>query len=245
MGAFFSGEWNGDPFILFGIGHIISLGIILLVNLGLFLFGKRMSERSRRIFRYSLAVVLIVDEIGWHAWNFSTGKWTIQTMLPLHLCSVLVFLSAYMLVRRSHAIYEFAYLLGIAGALQALLTPDAGMYGFPHFRAFQVMISHGAIITAAVYMTVVEGFRPTPASLKRVFIGSNLYMLFVGLVNWGIGSNYLFIAHKPETASLLDVLPPWPWYILFIEALGILFMLLLYLPFWVKDLSGRRQAAAY
>jgi hypothetical integral membrane protein (TIGR02206 family) len=245
MGAFFSGEWNGDPFILFGTGHLIGLGIVLLVNVGLFFFGKGMSDRTRRIFRYSLAALLIVDEIGWHAWNYSTGQWTIQTMLPLHLCSILVFLSAYMLVKRSYAVYEFAYLLGIAGALQALLTPDAGMYGFPHFRAFQVLISHGAIITAAVFMTVAEGFRPTPASLKRVFIGSNLYLLGVGFVNWAIGSNYLFIAHKPETASLLDVLPPWPWYILFIEGLGIAFMLLLYLPFWIKDLSGKRQAAAY
>jgi hypothetical integral membrane protein (TIGR02206 family) len=245
MDSFFSGNWTGQPFILFGPGHLAGLVIILLINLSFFKLWKDASENTRRSFRYGLAALLILDEAAWHAWNFSTGNWTLRTMLPLHLCSILVFLSAYMLVKRSYAIYEFAYLLGIAGALQALLTPDAGIYGFPHFRAFQVMISHGAIITAAVYMTVVEGFRPTPASLKRVFIGSNLYLLFVGLVNWAIGSNYLFIAHKPETASLLDVLPAWPWYILYIEGLGVAFMLLLYLPFWLKDLNIRRQAAAF
>jgi hypothetical integral membrane protein (TIGR02206 family) len=243
MHTFFSADWYGAPFILFGTGHLIAIGIVFLLNVSLF-FWKTPSERAKRNFRYGLAALLIIDEIGWHAWNYTTGQWTIQTMLPLHLCSVLVFLSAYMLVKRSYAIYEFAYLLGIAGALQALLTPDAGMYGFPHFRAFQVMISHGAIITAAVFMTVIEGFRPTLSSLKRVFIGSNLYMLFVGLVNWAIGSNYLFIAHKPETASLLDVLPAWPWYILFIQALGIFFMLLLYLPFWLKDRSRMRLAVS-
>jgi len=26
--------------------------------------------------------------------------------------------------------------MGIGGALQALLTPDLGLYGFPHFRFF-------------------------------------------------------------------------------------------------------------
>jgi hypothetical integral membrane protein (TIGR02206 family) len=243
MDSFFSGNWTGQSFILFGPGHLAGLVIILLINLSFFKLWRGASENTRRSFRYGLAALLILDEAAWHAWNFSTGNWTLRTMLPLHLCSILVFLSAYMLVKRSYAIYEFAYLLGIAGALQALLTPDAGVYGFPHFRAFQVLISHGAIITAAVYMTVVEGFRPTPASLKRVFIGSNLYLLFVGLVNWAIGSNYLFIAHKPETASLLDVLPAWPWYILYIEGLGLAFMLLLYLPFWLKDLNMRRAAA--
>ena len=59
----------------------------------------------------------------------------------------------------------------------------------------------------------------------------NAYALMVGLVNAFVGSNYLFVAHKPETASLLDVLPAWPWYILFMELIAAFFFLLLYLPF--------------
>lgn len=229
----FGKDWAGDPFILFGPGHLTALGIILLVNILLVYFGRRASGRG--LIRWSLAVLLLVDEAVWHLWNAVTGQWTLQTMLPLHLCSVFVYLSAYMLVTRNYRIYEFAYLLGIAGALQALLTPDAGKYGFPHLRAFQVMISHGAIITSAVYMTLVENFRPTWASVRRVLIGANLYMLVIFVLNLLIGSNYLFIAHKPETASLLDVLPPWPYYILIIELLGWAFCLLLYLPFMIRD----------
>jgi uncharacterized membrane protein YwaF len=66
-------------------------------------------------------------------------------------------------------------------------------------------------------------------------------MAAVGLVNWALSSNYLFIAHKPETASLLDVLPAWPWYILWIEAIGAVAVLLLYAPFAVKDWRARRK----
>jgi len=184
---------------------------------------------------------LIVDELAWHGWNWATGQWTFQTMLPLHLCSVFVFLSAYMLITKSYPVYEYAYFLGIGGAIQALLTPDAGRYGFPHFRAFQVMISHGSIVTAAIFMTVVEGYRPTWRSLLRVAVGANLYMLAVGMLNWAIGSNYLFIARKPETASLMDLLGPWPWYILSLEAVGLAICLLLYLPYAIRD---RRAASA-
>jgi hypothetical integral membrane protein (TIGR02206 family) len=241
MDQFFSLDWNGSPFILFGTYHLIALGIILAVNVSLFFLKDRLSETGKRNFRWALATILIIDEIGWHYWNAVTGQWTLQSMLPLHLCSALVWLSAFMLVMKNYTIYEFAYLIGIAGALQALLTPDAGQYGFPHFRSIQVMVSHGTLVTAAMFMTVVEGFRPTRKSLVRVFAGLNVYMLFVGLVNWAIGSNYLFIAHKPETASLLDVLPPWPWYILIMEALGIFFLVLFYLPFEIQD---RRKAQA-
>jgi hypothetical integral membrane protein (TIGR02206 family) len=241
MGNFFAGEnYQGAPFQLFGPWHLAALSSILLLNLWLIVRGNRLGAAARRKWRYGLAAVLLIDEAILHAWRAGTGQWSLQTMLPLHLCSVLIFLSAVMLIRKDKRVYEFAYLLGIAGATQALLTPDAGPYGFPHFRAFQVMISHGSIVTAAVYMTAVEGFRPMWASLRRVLIGTNLYMLAVGLVNVLLDSNYLFIAHKPETASLMDVLPAWPWYIPFLELIGAASCLLLYLPFALRDLRAVR-----
>lgn len=93
-------------------------------------------------------------------------------MLPLHVCSALVWVGALGLVMRSYKIYEFMYFMGIGGALQALLTPDLGIYGFPHYRFWQTYLSHGLIVTAAIYMTVVEGFCPTWKSLRRVFLWS-------------------------------------------------------------------------
>ena len=128
------------------------------------------------------------------------------------------------------------------GALQALLTPDLGLYGFPHFRFFQTYISHGLIISAAIYMTVVEGFRPTWKSLLRVALWINVYMAVVFGINLLIGSNYLFVAHKPPTASLLDLLPAWPWYILWMEAIGLVMCLILYLPFAIKDWRAKARA---
>ncbi|MGB2956822.1 MAG: hypothetical protein WBB64_12750 [Anaerolineales bacterium] len=41
-----------------------------------------------------------------------------------------------MLIKKDQRIFEFTYFMGISGALQALFTPDIGMYGFPHFRFF-------------------------------------------------------------------------------------------------------------
>ena len=243
MEQFFAKDYLGDPFKLFGLPHIIAMSIIVLINIAIICFGQRLSSRWRSVVRYTLAFLLIFAETAWHVWNLVTGQWTIQTMLPLHLCSVFVWLSAVMLLTKNYHIYEFAYLLGIAGAAQAIITPDAGQYGFPHFRFFQVFVSHGAIVTSAVFMTVVEGYRPVPKSLLRVAVIANVYMLFVGAVNALIGSNYLFIAHKPETASLLDVLPPWPWYILYIEGIGLVMILLLYLPFAIRDWRARCVAA--
>lgn len=241
MEQFFTKDYTGAPFVLFGAAHLAALGVVLLANL-LTPSLKRASPSAKDAFRYGLAAILIINETLWHIWNAATGQWTIQTMLPLHLCSVLVWLSAYMLLTRNYRVFEVIYFLGIGGATQALLTPDAGIYGFPHLRFFQTMISHGAIVTAAVFMTTVEGNRPTWKSLPRVFAAMNVYMLAVFPLNLLLGSNYLFIAHKPETASLIDMLGPWPWYILGLEAIGLVVSLLLYSPFAVKDWRARKLA---
>ena len=72
-----------------------------------------------------------------------------------------------MLIFKNYTIYEFAYFMGIGGAIQALMTPDIGIYGFPHFRFFQTFISHGLLVTSAIYLTIVEGMRPTWKSLLQ------------------------------------------------------------------------------
>jgi hypothetical integral membrane protein (TIGR02206 family) len=231
----FARDYTGGQFVMFGPPHVAVLAIILSLCIGLFLFRSQFSETGRRVFRWVFAILLIVNELSWHLWNASVGNWTIQTMLPLHLCSVMVYASAVMLVYRTYTLYEFLYFLGIAAASQALLTPDLGVYGFPHYRFFQTFLSHGSLLIVAVYMTVVESYRPRVKSLLKVIIGLNLYMVFVACVNFLIGSNYLFIAHKPETPSLIDMLGPWPWYILGLEGIGIAMCCLLYIPFLIKD----------
>jgi hypothetical integral membrane protein (TIGR02206 family) len=244
MDQFFTSDYTGAPFQLFGPPHIAFLIVILLACILVYIFRDRFSPRQRVAARWFLAVWLVVNELAFHAWNIYYGLWNIQTHLPLHICSIMVFAGAFMLVTRNYTIYEFAYFMGIGAAMQALLTPDAGIYGFPHFRFFQTMTAHGLIVFSAVYMTAVEKFRPYPKSLLKVAVGMNVYMAVIFLFNRLIGSNYLFIAHKPETASLIDMLGPWPWYILSLEAIGIAVCLLLYSPFFFKDLAARPPKAA-
>ena len=238
---FFSGfEYTGEPFELFGSAHLIALGIALLFNLSFLYFRKNPNSSANHLIRYGMAILLIVNEVLWHYWNFKTGQWSIQTTLPLHICSIFVILNAIMLFTGSQRIYEFAYFLGIGGALQALLTPDAGIWGFPHFRFFQVIVSHSLIISSAIYMTIVLRYRPTLRSIGRVLIGSGIYMVIIFVLNFLIGSNYLFIARKPDTASLLDMLPAWPLYILYMIGIGLVMFFLLYTPFIISDALRKR-----
>jgi len=235
MEKFFVADYPGPAFEFLGTAHIAVLVCLVLLNIYLIRF-RNADDKTKGKIRWTLALILWGNEVGWHYWNYTVGKWTLQTMLPLQICSLLVWFGALMLVTKSYKIYEFMYLLGIGGAIQALATPDLGIYGFPHFRFFQTFISHGLIITSAIYMTVVEGLRPTWKSLLRVAIWANIYAAIIYFVNLYLDSNYLMVNHKPETASLLDLLPGWPIYIFYMEVIGIITFLILYLPFMIKDL---------
>ena len=238
MSKFFSGDYPGPSFELFGSAHVIALLALITLNIVL-IRSKDKSDKRKKLIRWALALTLWGNEITWHAWNIATGKWTVQTMLRLHLCSILVWLGAIMLVTKNYQVYEFMYLMGIGGAIQALATPDLGVYGFPHFRFFQTFISHGLIVTSAIYMTVVEGFRPTWKSLLRVAVWMNVYVIIIYFINNAIGSNYLMVNGKPTTPSLLDLLPPWPIYILYMELIGVITVLVLYTPFAIRDWRAR------
>jgi len=238
MERFITNEYLGRPFQFLGIPHLLTLLLIVMLNFFLLRDRKR-DEKARTRTRWALAIVLWVNEALYHVWNIYYGSWNIQEHLPLHACSILIWLSGFMLIKKNRYIYEFAYFMGIGGALQALFTPDIGIYGFPHFRFFQTFISHGLLVTGAVYMTTVEGFRPNWKSLLRVMVVMNIYMLIVLGINSLIGSNYLFVSRKPPGPTLLDALPEWPVYLLYIEGIGLFLFLLLYLPFLIKDMRAR------
>ena len=77
-------------------------------------------------------------------------------MLPLHLCSLLVCKIALMLITKNYRIYEFMYFMGDCGCHSGISEIALGNYGFPHFMFFQYFLSHGLIITSAIYTTIVN-----------------------------------------------------------------------------------------
>lgn len=235
MIPFFAKEYTGVPFVWFGAAHLTALGIVGLIVGSLFIIQKAATTNQHNILRYGLASILVINQLARHIWINYYGEWSIQWNLPLHLCSIFVWLSAAMLISKSYAIFELAYFLGIGGALQALLTPDVGTYGFQHFYLIQFFIAHGSIMIASAYMAIVVGYSPSWISIKKVFIWLNGYLVFVTAINLMIGSNYLYSLRKPNAPTLLDYLGPWPWYILSAEGVVLIMVMLLYLPYLVRN----------
>ena len=244
MSDFFDSDYNGESFTYFSQTHFAALIILFCVYLMLFAVRKNLSRSAMdKKVRLIIAILLILQELSLNIWRTYNGIWHISTSLPLHLCGIAVVLSALMLVSNNYRLYEINYFWGLGGAIQALLTPDIGLYGFPHFRFFQFFASHGLIVLATLYMTFVAGYRPEHRSVWRVFAITNIYMVFIAGFNMLTGGNYLFICSKPENGSLMDFMGPWPWYILTLEVVGIFSFYLYYSPVAVSKLFTRKLSA--
>jgi hypothetical integral membrane protein (TIGR02206 family) len=135
-----------------------------------------------------------------------------------------------MIITKNYFIFEIVYFFGLAGAFQALLTPDL-FYTFPHFRFFHFFIAHIAIIFALLYMVWIESFSVSFQSIFKSMLVLNIFAFFAFIANQITGANYMFLSRKPASPSILDYLGPYPWYIASLEMLAFLMFVLLYLPF--------------
>lgn len=242
MDKYFSGSFTGGAFELFSTSHLAALILIIALNGIIFIFRERIrNEKAANYLRYILALILILQEISYNLWHAYIGNWSLGSTLPLHLCGISVVLSAVVLLTQSYKIYEIVFFWGIGGASMALLTPDVGIYGFPHYRYFQFFISHGSIVTACLFATFVFKFRPNFKSLWRAVIALNIYTILIAGVNALTRGNYLYISSKPATASLMDYLGPWPWYIVILELLGLILFLVIYSPFALQNFLNRKR----
>ena len=189
----------------------------------------------------SLAGVLVASEIVYYCHGLATMELSefLKDHLPLHVCGVGLYLTAFVLVRANQVAYELAYFWGLAGTLQAVITPNI-VEGFPSYPFVQFFITHSGIVTGVLFATLAMNMRPKRRAVLRVFLLTNALMLVLIPINLLLDANYMFICSPPKGEAIFFFLP-WPWYILFMEPVGLGLVTILYLPFWP---ANRRAAVA-
>jgi hypothetical integral membrane protein (TIGR02206 family) len=216
-------------FHAFSRSHIavLSLCLALLIGLG---YLRRVRPRHAEIAEKGLGVLLL---LVWPATVIAywwTGALSLNNALPLHFCDIAGLAGGVALLTRRQTACEIVYFFGLAGTLQGLLTPNL-KFDFPDPRFFVFFLLHGGVVVTAVHVVTAMGRAPRPDALRRMLIFTFGYAAITGLINATLGTNYAFLCRKPEQASLMDHLGPWPWYIGALVLLAVLMYTLLYLPF--------------
>ncbi len=223
----------GIPFHMWDLTHIFTIGIIIFVLVTVYMLRQQLTP-YRRIIRITIGILLIFSRLSLDFWYVKTGEWTLSSSLPLELCSIASLISGIMLLTKSRFLFEVLYFIAIGGAMQAILTPALD-FGFPQYRYIQFFADHTMLMLAPLILMWFYHFKLTWKSVGKAFVTINVIAGIVFLTNQLIGANYMFLTKKPSTASLLDVLGPYPYYLLSLEAIVLIIFVVLYLPFVLKN----------
>jgi hypothetical integral membrane protein (TIGR02206 family) len=224
------------PFHAFGPAHLAVIGAVPALAAVLAWMQRRLPAGSR-VIRYSLAVLLLVNFIAYYAGFALSGEPLFPGHLPLELCDVSVIVVIAVLVTMKPAVFDVAYYWALAGAGNALFTPNFAQASW--FVWVQYFVSHGLIVVATLYLIWSRQARPRPGSVARAMVATNLYAVIPGVWDYVYQTDYMYLRDKPPTPTLLSVLGPWPWYIIACEVLAFALFYLLYLPF--RRLRGLKQ----
>lgn len=219
-------------FQLYGPGHIFTLTVLAGITVLLIRRCRLGSDlpRARAALGLLAFCCFAAYPINQIVWLTCVDTVPLDAIVPFHLCDIAALLCGFALLNRKPQYCELAYFWGLAGTLQGLVTPNLA-YNFPHPIYLAFFLHHGVIVMTALVLPLGLGWRPEKGALRRVFLWLLAYAAFAITANAFMQTNYGFLAKKPSEASLLDIMPAWPWYIFVLVALAGLMFWLLNLPF--------------
>jgi hypothetical integral membrane protein (TIGR02206 family) len=221
------------PFHPFSREHFVTVAIGAAVVAVLLLVGKR-GGTGRTLATALLAFAnLSAYPLNQAAWLSLGHQVALDNILPLHLCDIAAITAGFALITKRPLLCALTYFWGLAATFQALLTPAISI-GFPSWPFITFFIQHFAIVATALYLPLVEGWRPRQPLWKgplEAYVWSVVYLIFAMSVNLVLGTNFGFASRPPDNPSLIDHLGPWPWYLFAIQAIGVTLFFLLAIPF--------------
>jgi hypothetical integral membrane protein (TIGR02206 family) len=239
-----TGRWRADKvsavealatpgtFIAYGPSHLavfamFALGAVLLVVVGRGHSGAAVARRFSRAFAATIFAVYAGILI------YLLVPPSLDRSVPLRLSDLVSLAAAYALWSHRHWAYALTYYWGLVLSTQALVSPALTGHDFPHVEFLAFWSIHLLVIWAAIYLTWGLGMRPDWRSYWIAVSTTAAWAAFTFTFNTLAGTNYGFLNGKPTTASLLDVLGPWPWYLITAVALVLGVWALLTWP-WVR-----------
>jgi len=220
------------------IEHVLPIGLAILFCSVLIRFArKKLSTNQKHLVFKWLGIFVSLTIVLFHAHKISLGGYAISKDLPLFLCSFLALIIPVFTSYKKYWMYEILLFWIIAGTLQGVITPDIAE-GFPSLDYFRYWIVHLGLLTIIFYATFVLHMRPKFKSVIKSFLALQVYVAAIMLINYVLNSNYFYLNRKPESASALDYLGDYPYYLLVVELILIPFFLLIYLPFY---LTGKKK----
>jgi hypothetical integral membrane protein (TIGR02206 family) len=232
-------------FVTSWVPHVLLLVTIAVVAVVLVILGRRYrgtptQRQLSRALAVVFAAILVFNEVYWLFFGPSEIKYS----LPLQLCDLAAIAAVWALWADSPTAFALTYFWGLTLTSQALLSPELTGVGFSSLRFLSFFGLHSIAVWAAIYLTWGVGLRPDWRSYRVAVLTTICWGVVMFAFNQVTATNYGFLDTKPQVTSLLDVLGPWPWYLLVEVILGSAVWALITWPWARRQVPSTPDASA-
>lgn len=225
--------------VLFGsLQHILPILLTIVLGFAVILYAKNKHESIQiQVFKL-LGVFVSGVMVVFHGYQISKGGYSLQTDLPLFLCSFMALFIVTFTATRRFVLFEFLVFWVIIGTTQGVITPEIEV-GFPSFDYFRYWVVHLGLILIIAYAIVVFKMKPNLKSVIKSFIGLQVYLLILMGINKLLDANYGYLNQKPKSATILDYFGEWPTYVITAQLILIPAFFLIYFPFFLVSKKNK------
>ena len=193
---------DGAGFSLFGKIHLSWIFAFLILAITVPLLYRGASEKMRKFMRVTIATLILLDEV-WKWVFLIIGNRYEHSYLPLHLCSINVFLVAFHIFRQPKVVNNFLYFICVPAGIIALLTPSWTALppgNFMHLHSFTI---HILLALYPLMLTAGGDIKPQVKMVPKCL----LLLLGMGVVVLGVnflcGTNFMFLMRTDDISFLV------------------------------------------
>ena len=193
---------DGVGFDLFGAMHLSWLAAFVILAGAASIIYRKLSPKARNIMRVTVAGLILLDEVWKWVFLFIGGRYE-HSYLPLHLCSINVFLVAFHIFKKSKLVENFLYAICIPAGIIALLTPSWTALppgNFMHIHSFSI---HILLAVYPLMLTVGGDIKPNIKMAPKCLA----LLLCMGVVVLGVNflcdTNFMFLMRTDDISFLV------------------------------------------
>ena len=198
----------------YGAAHLALLALLVLAAIVLVRWARRTepaaTDRALRLAGWAL----LANSAAWTAWGFMPWAWNLEESLPLHYSDALRFLVPIALITQARWAVVVTWFWGLTLNMQSVLTPDLNYFVWVPLEFVEYWIAHAAGVLAPVVLVWGLGYRPTWRGYGLAYAATVAWAVIAVTGNALTGANYGYLNRAPAGPSILDLLGPWPQYLL-------------------------------
>ena len=218
---------------------LTAIGSVVLVVVGRRIRGRAAATVLSRVFAvvlFGFSVVNLIRELLPSVFNIAGS-------IPLQLSDVLRFVCAYALWSRRFWAVSLVYYWALSFNVQSLVTPNLHLGAHPVYEFIAYWAPHILVMWTVMLLIWGLGQRPDWRSYRLAILATLIWAIVAFTFNVLAGTNYGFLNATPASPSLLDVMGPWPIYLLVAFVAMFVVWALMTLPWTVRrrissDLPG-------